>query len=308
MRLRYAMGGLDRASLGRSIFLTLTYPGEFPPPEDCKTYKYHLRHFTQALRREMGVECSGFWKLEFQSRGAAHYHILVIGYAGELLALRQWVARRWFEIVGSGDDRHLRAGTQCDAARGVAGAMSYLAKYVSKADQSLPGNFSGRYWGRFNAEALPVAPVEDHSVSSRATSMVFRWMRRIVGGHVMHARWSSYIRSSPFMDAVDGWTRLSAERALSGLSVVTVTRREKVIKTPDGSVTIPPGAVISHGASTIDYGRPPRRWRPRNNATVRLITDADSFGAALQRAFERGLLEDKKTSPVRMAGPCGVLP
>ena len=303
MRLRYAMAGLDRAALGRGFFLTLTYPGEFPAPENSEIYQTHRHRFTQALQREISRECAGFWKLEFQARGAAHFHLLLLGYEGDVVRLREWVARRWYELVGSGDERHLRAGTQTDAARGVAGAMCYLAKYVSKADQTLPGNFSGRYWGRFNGAALPVAPVTTVDLSASDSAKVSRWMRRIVMGHVMDARWRAWIRSSPFFSRDDGWTRLSAERAMKGLPMLTYSRRWKNFDLPDGArAQCPPGSEIWHGKSDFEYPPPPSRWRLRANSTVRLMCDADSFAAAVLTAVERGILGSGALGTIPLRG------
>ncbi|MBI5849316.1 MAG: hypothetical protein HZB31_15450 [Nitrospirae bacterium] len=47
-----------------------------------------------------------FSVMEFQERGAPHFHILVTG-----IIDRQELSRMWFDVVGSGDPRHLQAGT-----------------------------------------------------------------------------------------------------------------------------------------------------------------------------------------------------
>jgi hypothetical protein len=53
-------------------FITLTYPEKYP----CKgrEMKAHLNAFLQFLRRK-GVK--SVWVLEFQSRGAPRYHVIV---------------------------------------------------------------------------------------------------------------------------------------------------------------------------------------------------------------------------------------
>jgi hypothetical protein len=89
MALKCALAKLKRDALGQALFLTLTYPGEFPAPDDHAVYKNHLRVFNQALARAFGA--SGLWKLEFQTRGAAHFHLIVFGLNGQdIEALREW--------------------------------------------------------------------------------------------------------------------------------------------------------------------------------------------------------------------------
>lgn len=141
--------------LGASYFVTLTYPGEFP--SDGRVVKRDLDTFRKALDRKCGGRARAVWKLEFQGRGAPHFH-LALAYGGDVADLRTWVSRRWFEIVGSGDERHLRAGTQVQELRGNPAA--YFAGYTagckhksSKEYQNrVPEGFGnvGRFWGAWN--------------------------------------------------------------------------------------------------------------------------------------------------------------
>jgi hypothetical protein len=61
------------------------------------------------------------------------------------------MAKAWYECVGSGDEKHLRAGVQLDYFRtGRAGTISYASKYARKQEQkTVPDEFKeiGRFWG-----------------------------------------------------------------------------------------------------------------------------------------------------------------
>lgn len=132
--------------------VTLTYPFTFPTngPET----KEHLRRFLQELKREherrgtvSGYEAfSCFWFMEFQERGAPHYHLFTTW-----CPPRNWVSRRWYEICGTDDERHLLAGTRCEKLlRGRSGTISYASKYACKQEQKdVPEGFEdvGRFWG-----------------------------------------------------------------------------------------------------------------------------------------------------------------
>jgi hypothetical protein len=124
-----------------TAMITLTYPAEFPGTG--KTVKTHLNRFLAWLRSR-GIK-SYLWFLEFQRRGAPHVHLLIDGWID-----KDAVARRWYAAVGSGDEKHLRAGTRTERIRERRGGAHYAVKYAAKAEQKrVPAGFRdvGRFWG-----------------------------------------------------------------------------------------------------------------------------------------------------------------
>ena len=63
-----------RAFKGRMIFVTLTYPKDYP--EDPELCKRHLKALRKRLQREYG-SFAAFWRLGIQRRGAWHFHLLL---------------------------------------------------------------------------------------------------------------------------------------------------------------------------------------------------------------------------------------
>jgi hypothetical protein len=286
------MAQLRRDALATSLFVGLTYPAEFPAPDDHETYKNHLRVLFQRLVREQGRGLAGYWKLEFQERGAAHYHILLTGFTGDIYTFRKWLKETWYQVVGSGDAFHRDAGTSADPAKSVHGAMSYLAKYIAKNDQTRPGNFTGRYWGKFNRVALPLSETETLDIEEPAdVHKISRWMRRIIEGHMMESWWKRALEKS-YLQPDAGWSRLAAERALAGQLVVTTTRRDSTGRSTSGATEfIPAGTVVTHqliGAGGII--KLPPRFRLRGRGSVRLIGDVQAFRGAIMRAQAQGIL------------------
>lgn len=153
--------------------VTLTYPSSYP--SSGPVVKEHLRRFLQELRRKYQREhtehdsarWSAFWFLEFQERGAPHFHVFCTDVAID----RRWVSKTWYRIVGSDDDRHLRAGTRCEILRrGRAGTISYASKYAAKAAQKdVPAEYTnvGRFWGIWGFSAVLSA---DTAVTARDIS------------------------------------------------------------------------------------------------------------------------------------------
>lgn len=134
---------------GRSSFVTLTYPREFTL--DGERVKRDLDNFRRAVDHEYGTP-RGVWKMEFQRRGAPHFHLTLAGIE-DTNQFRGWVSDTWFRIVGSGDEKHRRAGTQVQRLK--ANPAAYFAGYVgfSKGSKEYqhyaPEGFTdlGRFWG-----------------------------------------------------------------------------------------------------------------------------------------------------------------
>ena len=141
---------------GELAMLTLTYPGDWESvAPDGETVKRHLIAFFRRFERAFGVKIICLWKLEFQRRGAPHFHILMMippGRAGadrELeymrrmaewergersarprrkvqlgdgLPFQQWVGLVWADIVDAQDENerllHEAAGTSIDYSEG----------------------------------------------------------------------------------------------------------------------------------------------------------------------------------------------
>jgi hypothetical protein len=122
------------------VFITLTYPQNFPC--NGKETKVHLNAFLQYLRRK---EIKYAWVLEFQLRGAPHYHII----ASDFIPKNE-LSDRWYGIVGSGDEKHQKAGTGIEFIKSKKHLYCYLSNYIKKLDQkNPPKGFEnvGRFWG-----------------------------------------------------------------------------------------------------------------------------------------------------------------
>ena len=121
---------------------TLTYPGKFPT--DGRKVKRDCAAFRKMLARR-GI--GGMWFLEFQVRGAPHFHLFLNGRVDKSV-----LSESWYRIVGSDDQKHLIAGTRVSRIRKPYALAMYAAKYAGKYVQKVvPAEYSevGRFWGRF---------------------------------------------------------------------------------------------------------------------------------------------------------------
>jgi len=132
--------------------LTLTYPAEWET--DGEKVKAHFRAFREWIARDIGSRPEYLWFLEFQERGAPHFHLLVDWPLSLDVDERKWfrwrVSVTWYRLVGSESIDHLIAGTRVERIRKVDGAARYGVKYALKMRQkAVPPGYQnvGRFWG-----------------------------------------------------------------------------------------------------------------------------------------------------------------
>lgn len=177
-RLLRKVAQLDRSVL--PVFATLTYPLEYSP--DPTEWKRHLNSVWAKRLRRQYPNAAYIWRLEFQRRGAPHFHLILYGATGSIEEFRQWLSLSWYETVQSGDEKHLRAGTNAKQTRSSAGTVGYMAKELGKTSQaSLSDDYPdgvGRWWGVKFGGSLPWSPLEHKTISDADADRIIRLMRR----------------------------------------------------------------------------------------------------------------------------------
>lgn len=127
-------------------------------------------------------EFCGTWDLEPQKRGAPHFAGFLWGCEWlETYEGKKWFSRQWYEVVGSGDERHLKAGTRIDKEQMIETRIFYMAKYLTKAEKGgVKQEFEypvGRYWGVFGRKRIAITQ-EDFTIDR---NLFFRLRRVMVG-------------------------------------------------------------------------------------------------------------------------------
>lgn len=166
----------ELVAAGTPVLVTLTYPADWltVAPEGASVKK-HLDRFRKRWIRRFDGPPVGVWKLEFQRRGAPHFHLLVARPAGcDSFDFRLWIAQTWASVVGHPDQversKHLAAGTRVDEEE--AGRMSdprrigvYFSKhglfqakdYQNEPPEEWAGSSIGRMWGYWTLSPAEVA-------------------------------------------------------------------------------------------------------------------------------------------------------
>ncbi len=155
----------------RTVHITLTYPAQYPHPQHAKTHLFSL--FKRLARDYPQANFSAVWRLEFQSRGAPHFHVIAFGLP---YIPQKDLFVMWGDIIGSVEP----PSVHINLLRSSRQTMYYVSKYVAKKPEggstcfniepylTAEGEFInpsdgevapiGRYWGVHNRADLPFAP------------------------------------------------------------------------------------------------------------------------------------------------------
>jgi hypothetical protein len=183
-----------QAGTGLPVMVTLTYPGDWlAVAPDGQAAKKHLRAFLERWHRRWGERLTGVWKLEFQRRGAPHFHVLTTLPAASN-DFRPWLSAAWAAVVGHPDPeerrRHQLAGTGVDFATGLRSRdprriAVYFTKhgtYAAKEYQHVVpeawqerGKGPGRFWGYWGLAPCRGEVEVTPQLATAAARVMRRW-------------------------------------------------------------------------------------------------------------------------------------
>lgn len=144
----------------RLVFVTLTQKAMLHGKKGKKAREQFLRK----MRRKY-PHVAGCWRLEYQLRLAAHYHLLCDGFGfdpatadAEIAEFDQWCRTTWADICNEPANR---IRTEAVYAESEHGSKYYLTKELGKSVQSALSDdrmasidHDGRFWGWFNKGML----------------------------------------------------------------------------------------------------------------------------------------------------------
>lgn len=218
IRLMRKLHIIDYEKMGVPLFLTLTYPGHWE--KDFQVWKDHFDRFCIELDIWEPDSCL-IWKIEPQQRGAPHFHCLVFGAKRlDTQEGRDWVSKTWYRIVGSGDDRHLRAGTRVEHCKSVKFLLRYLVKYIGKA-AAYDLRF-GRIWGLRGRRKLEYTPI----TTFKLTKDQFLCLRRLIRKYLESRR--RFLGGKKFRP--EGRNRLSNVSPLGNWAIVSPEVQQRLVR------------------------------------------------------------------------------
>lgn len=154
----------------RATFLTLTFTG-CPSNEEAKRC---FKRFSMRLRRAY-AGWSAVWRMEFQERGAIHFHCILFRFP--------FVKQKELQAMWEACTREKRSILDIRLVHGARSVMAYISKYIAKPDErtEIPsledgsyqhgsaGGLAGRFWGYIKKELLPLGEVVAGVLTDRQT-------------------------------------------------------------------------------------------------------------------------------------------
>lgn len=154
----------------RVYFVTLTYHEEWS--RDWQGWKRDLDVLIKRIMRRF-PDLEGLWRLEFQKRGAPHYHLIITDNHAEYDELKAVITQGWAEIAHENSEYQGKYATNIRPVNLVSRrhAMHYCAKYMAKVDSEhidtatgeITQRETGRCWGTWGD--IDTEPVIVHRVS-----------------------------------------------------------------------------------------------------------------------------------------------
>jgi len=199
---------LTKKARTRLAFIALATPIEFHSmitltygptvPLDGEIVKHNLWTFLRQLR--INYDCDYLWVIEFQRRGAPHFHLITT--VPNISQIdRVWMAATWLQCLGYGDlpfrdngldDDEVEEGQKIwrvhthrsawENIREKDGGVHYMVKYATKTYQKVvPTAYQnvGRFWGCSYNVSRDIEPI--HKITTEEIE-VRTWLERIGNG------------------------------------------------------------------------------------------------------------------------------
>ena len=174
-------------------FVTLTYSKDYDT--NYETWKKQLHRLYSSLLYhypKMGF----LWKLEFQQRGAPHFHLLMyVPSIPERQELRDLIRNSWYRIVGIKSKSFRQWGTDVKEVKDIKGSGFYLAMYQTK-DTYIPEDMkTGRMWGVYGRNKMPMSEQGTDVLSLDKYRILKRICRKWVAKQRHSKGYSTYLKN-----------------------------------------------------------------------------------------------------------------
>lgn len=164
------------------LFITLTYRSFTDVFAD---WKRHLDNFRRVLADDF-PELAAVWRLEFQKRGAPHFHILLwLGVVRLLSEVEARLTEIWTRVIGQREAANVEHGCEVVPVTDFRKSAFYISVYQAKDGQDRDDIATGREWGVWGRKRLGFAPIQNVPLT-RPQFLLFR--RTLRGLYVSHLR------------------------------------------------------------------------------------------------------------------------
>lgn len=171
-RLIRLLSQVDQSQLGNPVFLTLTYHDNWHDRDIQRDREIFLKRVGRAY-----PGCRWIWRLDYQRRGAPHFHIILWPVVGEDIqtqSQRERLATIWHEVVDPDNPTHAQYGAQVVPLRDQQGVKIYMSK-LGRITSDEEERDVGRRWG--SSRDLPTLPQAEFEVPEETATEARRLLR-----------------------------------------------------------------------------------------------------------------------------------
>jgi hypothetical protein len=191
---------------------------------------------------------------------------------------KEWASGYWYNVVGSGDLKHLGAGMKVKPVPHQWGAVVYICMYISdmkKAQKQVPDGYLsvGRMWGASRGlasaeDAIPLSDEEGEALAAEGRRLMAIRMGhrgnprgdsrcgiRVFGGASALREALAGLRMSP-----NGVTAAPDRDLTQARGIVASGSRAEPEATGEARVTVPPGARKRENVATPSVVAGMREW------------------------------------------------
>ena len=174
-------------------FITLTYPSEYN--ENYETWKKQLHQLYSSLKYhypEMGF----LWKLEFQKRGAPHFHLLAfVPTTPPIQEIKKLIKDTWYRIVSIKSKGFRHWGTDVKEVKDIRSSGFYLAMYQCKDQNHRTDIQTGRIWGIYGRKMMPMSEQGTEQLTEYNYKLLKRICRRWVAKQPNSRGYANYLKA-----------------------------------------------------------------------------------------------------------------
>ena len=206
-RLFKILAMMDSKPSEKPLFVSLTY--HYGHLNNPKSTKSQLHIFLTRLRQfDPGVQF--IWRIEFQIRGAPHYHLII--FPGHPIRRRNKhiysieVSRIWHSIADPRSKKHSEYGCKVVTIRSYREACIYLSKYVAKCHNTEVNLVEGKHWGSSKNLPFKIQKVVEYKIveAREIIEKIRQWLLRKGKYEQADSHYLNLLREATvFMEPVD---------------------------------------------------------------------------------------------------------
>jgi hypothetical protein len=92
----------------------------------------------------------------------------------------EWLSRNWYDVAGTGDLKHFKAGTNVKVLLSKREVFFYVSKYMGKVEGEEGCECPGRFWGVVNPKNIPMGQRKVIPCTGKQAAQLMRFMRRYI--------------------------------------------------------------------------------------------------------------------------------